>query len=448
MDKKDTEQVVETSLLSRVPRNLWVAVAGWVGKIVTALVQVVSIRLLVEGLGKQQYGVFAVLSSLNGWYALADMGLGNSLQNYISEARARDEDYSSIVVAACIGVLCLILISIILLWFLSPILSSRMFRQLTVINTAYYNKIFFTTGAIFIVTALGTVGYKIWYAYQKGYLSNTLPALGALLGLIGIWAVAGLPDKNADLWWYILAYYVPVALLAVTALGINLGPMLRRVNWHEVKRSFKPLFQRGIQFWFFGLMAAGVLNIDYIIMLQRLSGAEITLYNILSRLFGFIFFFYSALLLSVWPVCAELFTQQKGHTVTRLIKKYILFGLGIVVLGTLLLKIFLPFIFSVLAPSQNLCANFSTIMLFGIYFMVRVWTDTYAMALQSVSDMKILWLAVPVQALISVGMQWKLSSLYGINGILCGLIMSYLLTVCWVLPLRFRHNVKTIMYEQ
>ncbi|EAY1564670.1 transporter, partial [Salmonella enterica] len=62
---------------------------------------------------------------------------------------------------------------------------------------------------------------------------------------------------------------------------------------------------------------------------------------------------------------------------------------------------------------------------------------TYAMLLQSMNYLKILWILVPLQAIIGGISQWYFSSTLGISGVLLGLIISFALTVFWGLPLTY-----------
>ena len=42
--------------------------------------------------------------------------------------------------------------------------------------------------------------------------------------------------------------------------------------------------------------------------------------------------------------------------------------------------------------------------------------------------------------MISITAQWTLSQAYGINGILMGLILSFVFTVVWVLPWKLKRH--------
>ncbi|WP_422824300.1 polysaccharide biosynthesis C-terminal domain-containing protein [Xenorhabdus siamensis] len=85
-------------------------------------------------------------------------------------------------------------------------------------------------------------------------------------------------------------------------------------------------------------------------------------------------------------------------------------------------------------------------LLFAAYFSIRVWSDTYAMLLQSMNELKPLWLIVPFQATLSFGLQWYLAGKFKIYGILIGLIISFILTVVIFLPIFYRKKVKELRY--
>ncbi|EBB1480769.1 transporter, partial [Salmonella enterica] len=115
----------------------------------------------------------------------------------------------------------------------------------------------------------------------------------------------------------------------------------------------------------------------------------------------------------------------------------ILLGSLYVVGCTIFIYLFKEQIFSVIAKDINYQVSILSFMLIGIYFCIRVWCDTYAMLLQSMNYLKILWILVPLQAIIGGIAQWYFSSTLGISGVLLGLIISFALTVFWGLPLTY-----------
>jgi len=66
-----------------------------------------------------------------------------------------------------------------------------------------------------------------------------------------------------------------------------------------------------------------------------------------------------------------------------------------------------------------------------------------AVALQALSEVGIFLKVVPLQALLSIGLQWTLAHRLGLNGILLGLILSFVLTVVWILPMTLRRRIRS-----
>ena len=104
-------------LVKRVPSHYIVTGSAWGSRIVIAALQLLSIRVLLEGLGAERYAVFLLTNALLSWYMLADMGVGISLQNYISEHRRDQETSANYLATASILCLGLFLIFSILLYF-------------------------------------------------------------------------------------------------------------------------------------------------------------------------------------------------------------------------------------------------------------------------------------------------------------------------------------------
>ena len=76
---------------------------------------------------------------------------------------------------------------------------------------------------------------------------------------------------------------------------------LPAVGERKPSSKSRALFRRGLGFAVFNLLTAAVVNVDYLVMSQTLGAADITQYNILSKLFNFMLVLYWAMLMAVWP---------------------------------------------------------------------------------------------------------------------------------------------------
>jgi O-antigen/teichoic acid export membrane protein len=423
--------------------HVLVTVSAWLSRIVTVLAQLYSIRILIDYLGVNQYAVFALLTGLAGWFMLADCGTGVSVQNHISERRAHNQSCDELIAMGGLLAILFSVLTIFALFFISPYVAPVLLKQFSFLSIDEKERLFFLSGALSIATGIGGVSYKIWYGLQKGYLSNFVPAVAAVMSVIMLMLLKDVSNESR-LYFSLAVFMAPTALLPLLVLVLQV-----RRNIKSLGASYgilaKLIIKRALHFWIFSLLAAGVLQVDYIVIAQLLSSYDITVYNIATKVFVLVFFFYNALLFALWPVIAESIAKGEWRAVWRNTKQSIIFGTAAMFIGTMLLVWLMPVAVGVLAPKEAIIIPVGFILLLGVYQVIRVWTDTFAMLLQSMNAMTPFWILVPFQALASVGLQWVLVSHYGIYGAIWGLIGSFLLTVAWGLPLAVKRNYQRRM---
>ncbi len=437
----------EKTIKPYLPTHLLVAASAWVSRAVLTLTQFAVVRIVLSALGLERYAVFMLLTSLTGWFSLSDLGIGVSIQNYISEARANGKRYDDFVVAGGVTATILLFLTIIILYFVSPIIAPLLLMRFSFLDGAEKSRLFFATGALSIGAGLGGVVYRIWYAEQKGHLSNIIPAAASLCGLAGLVFVEHMDFTN-KLFLSLLAYIAPTTFFPLILLVW--GELRNLRGGFSVSRLCNAGYlalKRGWRFWSFTVMAAGVLQIDYIIMSQFLGSKDIATYSISTKVFGLAFFIYNAILLALWPVFSEHIAKKRWTVVIRYLKEYLTFGLAFMLVCTFALTWLMPVAVSLLSPRENIIVPLGFIILLGGYQMLRVWTDTFSTLLQSMNELAPLWMFAPLQALISGGLQWYLAPRLGIYGILCGLIGSFIFTVSWGLPVAVMRRYKLDMQE-
>ena len=424
-----------------VPNHLLVASSAWASRIVMAGVQFASIRILISGLGIEQYAVFALLTALMGWFMLADMGLGSSLQNHISGRRAKAELYDDYVVVTLAIAAIFLVLTIIALYFSSPYLAPIYLKAFPQIETPEKVRLIFISGALFIGAALGGISYKIWYAEQKGYLANILPAIASLLGYAGIVAVneSALQDK---LVMSLVIFFAPTAAIPLGAITIqmvrNIKTGIRKITLQIAVKIMK----RAINFWLLTLMTSVALQIDYLVISQFLKPEDIVIYNLSTRISWFVLFIYISVLTALWPVFSEAIVQGRWAMIRGLTSKYLGVGLGFTLATSILMVWLMPKAIKILAPQESIVVPVMFILLLGLYQLLRVWTDTFAMILQSMNDLKPLWIAGSMQALLSIVSQWYLAQWIGFYGIILGNVLSFSLTSAWFLPRAVNEHYK------
>jgi O-antigen/teichoic acid export membrane protein len=412
-----------------------VAISGWVCRGVILVVRFVLMYLLLGYLGVEGYALFAVLTAFEGWFLLFDLGLGFSLQNFLSEARARKEDLSPFLRAgAQLGVLSFLL-ALVVIYSFGGWVGEALFSK----DVAFATKALQLTGVLYALTAFGNIAYRVFYAMQQGYKTHILQTLGALLSLGALFVVCRSYQGEGKLLLCLCSVTgLPAIVAAVVFFKIF---SLRDLFAHDSFRELQLLAKRGLRFLGLGVSSASILYIDYLVMIKTLSSSEIVVYNVLSKLFTGLFFMYTLFLQSIWPLCSELIAAHNYTRVLHLLRKYCGFGVLFALVLTLGIGFSSSLVFRIFLPEQQVVVSWITMSLFGIYYSVRVISDSYMMGLQSMSAFRAFLLVIPLQACAGYMGQFYLSEKYGINGILLGLVISFILFGGWAFPYAFYKNI-------
>jgi O-antigen/teichoic acid export membrane protein len=420
----------------KVPIHTWVAASAWGSRLVTAVTMLLSIPLLIRYLGAEEYSLFVVAMSLQGWWLLADLGIAISLQNFISERRSQKHGYADLMVNSA-AVMVLVALGFGGLLFLFYKELALAILPVVPSMAEHGPALVLVTGLFFLVLTIGNVAYRVLYAEHRGYLANILPALGSVAGLLGLMLLEHQEVENHLLaatiaWNGPSAFLACIAFVSLTAKALK-SPV-GKINLDIVTQ----LLRRGRQFLIFAVMSALTLQIDYIVIGKIMSAHEVLLYNVSTKMLGFVSFLYLAIIQSLWPVCTEAFARKEWDRADSLFQRAMLAGIAIVLFGSGVLWCFKSHFVELLAPHQGLDITFPYWALLTMYALIRVWSDGYAMLLQSMSQMKVFMYYLPIQAIISAAGQLTFGLMWGLNGILLGLIASFLLTSVWLLPLEYR----------
>jgi O-antigen/teichoic acid export membrane protein len=285
---------------------------------------------------------------------------------------------------------------------------------------------------IFNCTTVFSSVYRVFYAEHKGYYSNMIPACASVVTVAVLFCLMKFSFLRNNSCLYAVGAVFGIPLCAAIVGYLKVLRFEANFDYEFVL----DLFRHGKYFFVFSVFAACTLQIDTLIISHYLSPQDLVSYNILTKIFGLIAFLYSAYIAAVMPVSAEM--QRKGEylQLNAIIKRNLLLGSLITLIctaGFIFLKNWLFNFFS----KEPLSVGLNIVLMMCVYQLVRVWTDTYAMLLQSVNRMKRFIFFVFVQATLSVGFQIFFVRYFALMGILIGLILSYLLTVTWFLPYEY-----------
>ena len=417
----------------QIPNHWKVAISAWSFRIVSALVQIISIKVLFNYLGMDRYAVYVILYSLLHWCNLFDCGIGNSLQNYISEARVKKQDYSKYMTIALQIVAFLFISLTLILFIVSMPLQKAILAKYLFITELQTSNLVFAICSIFITLTFVNIIIKVYYALQKGTVPNILQLIAIIISMLSIVFLNKFYHNNSSILKALLCFSLPQLLFLGIPFCITFRKHIKNIFNFDFS-LLKAFIYRSIKFTGFTIMYVAILQVDYLIMSQTVTSEAVTAYNIFTRFFSFALLIYVAFLNAFWPTCSEMFYRKELSEIKKLLRKYCVFGISIIWINTFLIFIFQNFLIKLLVSNNNVSVDTIFFILFAIYAVFRVITDTYTIFLEAVSSLKIFWFILPIQLIICIGSQYFLSIKYGINGILLGSLLSFMLTTSWILP--------------
>jgi O-antigen/teichoic acid export membrane protein len=423
-------------------QDMVVIASAWIGRLLTVLVQFASIRILLEGLGSAEYAVFVVLNSLMAWYYIADFGIGSSLQNYISELRAKGQPFEPYIFASVLISTGLLVAFIGIQYLISPYVAEFILGKFDFLDTNKKVNLVFDSGVLFICAGIGGVAFKIWYAQHRGYLSNIIPALSMVLGLMAAWCVVS-SAWDQKLLLSLTCFIFPSALLSLLSLSWH-GIISARMHLQLQGKILRDILRRSLHFWIMYIVAIVALNADYIVMSQYLSPHEIVIYAISSRAFSFVAFFYTSVYAALWPRFSESIARNDWIFVLHKLKQSLSFSALLIGTFTIVSFFYMNEMATYLSPREEISIPRPFILMLGCYHVLLAWCYGFSIILQSMSNIKILLIWGSIQAVFSIMLQIIFTPLLGIYGTVLGFVLPFLL-IAWVLPRKVFSYSKILM---
>lgn len=409
-----------------------VAATSWISRLVTSGIGLISTPVLITALGEDAFAAWAILAGLAPWLGLSQMGLGAALQNAISHRIAREKRYPDLIRRGFLFALAPGAVMAALLLAFNDQWSHALFAKFADLPTSSLVLAFSIGTGGFLAQAIFGLTSNVWFAENRGYLANLVPAASSIIALSGFVAGKGFFPPESLLPFACACYFLPSAIISAAAYFTRLTKAIGTADADPT--PYDHLVRQGTRHWIFALLANGVLSIDYLVISQTLFPGEIVTYTVTSKVFGIIFFIFNGVLLAIAPSITRAAARNDWKPAYRLLGFNMIFGIGIVSLSTIVFATFRGEIFALLAPGTAAMPALAFILAFFVYLVLRIWTDSFACVLTSQNILQPLYYSVPFQAIVSLGLQLLLVPPFRETGVIVALTLSFLMTTAWSLP--------------
>ncbi|MGP8082355.1 MAG: lipopolysaccharide biosynthesis protein [Terracidiphilus sp.] len=432
---------VEGRSKERYRRILLTTSSSLVVRALSSLVSLVTVPLALSYLGKEKYGLWAVVTSFVAWVGLFNFGIINSLVNALSEAHGKNnpeaaKSYVStaffvlLAISATLG----IVVSLCAGWVpWSWILAVRIpIAQRTVMWTVL--------AALFCVLAglpLSITG-QIYAGYQKSYMGNLFSFLGTLTTLaalyVVVWTKGGLPAL-------VFAFSGPGVLIGIINLLYLtrrempwIAPQLRCVSRQAMRRLSKvstPLF----------LFQIGVLmvNESQMIVLAHVTSLKlVSEYSIMMR-FGITLSSFVGLGTAAFvPAFREAHERGDSGWMKAAFRRMLLFRMSIAAAVAFTLILGGNFILRVWLHRGDFNFPASVWIALSVSLASAIWGTSFSEFLIIMDRIWIQVAMVVFNGIVTIGLTIVLAPRFGLLG---AVISIGFVTVCfwtWLTPLLVR----------
>lgn len=325
---------------------LFTAIIKFVGVGCSLLIVPITLHYLKS----EEYGIWLTMSSVLFWFSFFDIGLGNGMRNYLTQAISQNNfELARKYISTAFALLTAIAI-IILLIVLLPILSFDMGK---VFNTQNVDSVMLRNMMIIAVTftlanfVVKNIGY-IFVALQQYAINEGLFVLSNVISLIIIYILT-LTTSLGNLTYVVLIFTAtPVLVFLLAGIPLYIKHPELRPKYTDVDMTYgKQLVGKGLGFFLIQISSSLVIfGSSNLFITQYGKPTDVTIYNIAYKYFSLLSVAYVIIIAPLWNAYTDAYVRGDIEWIKRSFHKTQLFWLLGVACGIIML-IASPFVYRI-----------------------------------------------------------------------------------------------------
>lgn len=310
-------------------------------KVVGLCASLLIVPVTLDYLNSGVYGIWLTMSSILYWFAFFDIGLGNGMRNYLTEAiSVKDYDRAKSIIsttfillffiAFCIGVVvaALLYTTDMNKLFNTFLISGDMLRETMLMASVF-------TLMMFVVKNIG----MIFVAMQKYAINDLLLVSGNVLALLLIFFLTQYAEKgNFPLVVFIFTA-TPVAVFLMASVVVFFKyPMLRPSFGNVNYKLANKVVGKGFGFFLIQITSCIVIFGSSNLFIAQFCGpSDVTVYNIAFRYFHLLAVAYTIIISPLWNAYTDAYVKGDMEWIGRTFSRSLKIWLLTVVVGVVML---------------------------------------------------------------------------------------------------------------
>ena len=391
----------------------------------------ISIPLLLDYLGTEQFGVWMTIVSVAALFAFVDLGLGNGLVNAVAAADGRNDHeaarraissaYFLIISLAGVLAVTLVLLYRVVPW--AEVVNASGTRSASLVPLAV------AALAAFVLLSLpaGLV-LRVQTGLQHGFQANTWAAFA---GPLSLGALLAAMELNASLPWLVAAYACgPVVASAANTVNFfgrrrsDLRPKVRDFDSEVARR----LLSVGIAFSVLQLAAVAAYQLDALVIAHVLGPSHVADYTVPLQLYLVVPVVVGLFLIPLWPAYGESIARGDIQWARQTLARSVWLTVGGSTCAVALLTVAAPTLIR-LWVGPGIDPPFALLAGLALWMVVMSVGTGLSMFLNGVGVVRLQALLGTAMVVGKLVLAVALTNAFGLSGVVWGSVISQLVFV-------------------
>ncbi len=420
-------------------------------KAISGLAMFFSIRLLIDYLGAENYGLWVLIFTLFQLVLLMDFGLQSSLkttiplilkENKIEKLKVyiKTNYYLSIALAFLIFIL---FVGIILFFNLTKTFKIN-FQNETFVKSIFILNIFF-----FCLGLIANLHKSLYVAFLKGKYAEQSIAFNQV-GITFLVFLCTLLFPNIEIKDKLIAITLINGIFTFSVNIFYTFQFFKREKLDlKIKSNLnisylKNILKLGGKFLITQVGVMFIFSSDQYIISNAFGPADVAIYEIVNKYFQFPVLVFMAALNPLWSVFANNYIEKNSSQLLETFKKFNKFFIAIII-AHLVAMLLCPFVLKIwIKETINVPAYF--ILLTALVATLRIFTVFYTYFLYGVGQLNLFILVLILSVVIKVPLSYLFIKLgFGINGVVWS---SIVILILWaiIFPLKSYRIISKINF--
>ena len=401
----------------------------------------ISIRLLLDYLGNENYGLWVLVFTLFQLVLLMDFGIQSSLKTKIP-VLIHEEKFEQI--KSYIKSTYKISVYIAIFIFLSFFLLSFLIDFKSIFNIDFHSNLFVSflfllNVFFFCINFVANIHKSLYVAYLKGKYSEESLAVNQI-GLLFLFLlfISFFPKINASekliaisiingVFTFLVNIFYTFRFFKMTSL--NLATKIKTGS-----EFLKGILKLGFKYMVIQVCFALMFYSDNYIISSAFNPESVSPYEVVSKLFQFPLMILFAAISPLWSMFAKNYIEKNKSALLNSFRKFNYFFIGICFL-VLIGMIISPFIISIWINEAIIIPTY-LILLTGIVTLLRIFATFYSFFLNGIGNLNTYISILVISVLVKIPLSYFFVDLgFGINSVV---ISTLILMLLWVIVIPYK----------